>query len=218
MTTTIAVLGGTGKEGSALALRWALNGYQVIIGSRNAEKAETKVNELLTDYPEANLRGMANEQAAEQAELVILSVPYSAHQPTLSAVKPFLHGKVLVDVTVPLAPPAVRTVYIPDGKSACLEAQAFLGEDVRVVAAFQNVSSVKLKDPSGDVGCDVLVCGDDEAAKEDVMKLVVAAGMRGVDAGMLANSVAAEALTPVLLHINKHYGAKGAGIHITGLD
>ncbi len=112
----------------------------------------------------------------------------------------------------------MRTVNVPEGKSACLEAQALLGDDVRVVAAFQNVSAIKLKNPANKVECDVLVCGDDDAAKEDVIRLVEAAGMRGLDAGPLANAVAVEALTPVLLYINKKYGAKGAGILITGVE
>lgn len=215
---SIAVLGGTGKEGSALAMRWALHGYRVIIGSRSLEKAltaATEMNQLLGgDY----LVGMENAQAASEAGIVILSVPYSAHRATLESVKDQLSGKILVDLTVPLAPPAVRTVFVPEGKSACLEAQAFLGETVQVVAAFQNVSAVKLKDPNNAVDCDVLVCGDDEAAKEETIQLVAAAGLRGIDAGPLANAVAAEALTPVLLYINRKYGVKGAGIRITGLE
>ncbi|MCB9453599.1 MAG: NADPH-dependent F420 reductase [Anaerolineaceae bacterium] len=214
---TIAVLGGTGKEGSGLAMRWALNGYNVIIGSRDAERAASRaaeMNEMLGgDY----LVGMENAAAAAQADLVVLSVPYSAHQPTLDGVKEQLAGKVVVDLTVPLQPPKVRTVHVPEGKSAALEAQAFLGDAVRVVAAFQNVSAEHLSDPRHVVDCDVLVCGNDAAAKADVMKLVEAVGMRGVDAGSLANAVAVEALTPVLLYINKAYSVKGAGIRITGI-
>lgn len=215
---SIAVLGGTGKEGSALAMRWALNGYKVIIGSREAAKAEAGAAEMNASLNGDYLVGMSNEDAAKQAGIVVLSVPYSAHKGILESVKPYLDGKVLVDLTVPLAPPKVTVVSVPEGKSACLEAQAFLGEGVRVVAAFQNVSAVKLKDPANVVHCDVLVCGDDDAAKEEVIHLVESAGMRGVDAGPLANAVAAEALTPVLLYINRKYGVKGAGILITGLE
>jgi len=214
---TIAVLGGTGKEGSALAMRWALKGYKVIIGSRSAEKAQAAAAEMNAQLDGEILLGMSNEEAAAQASIVVLSVPYDAHKPTLEAVQPHLEGKVLVDLTVPLAPPAIMTVNVPAGKSACLEAQAMLGEGVRVVAAFQNVSAVKLKDPNNVVDCDVLVCANDDAAKADVIALVDAAGLRGIDAGPLANAVAAEALTPVLLWINKRYKVKGAGIRITGL-
>jgi len=214
---TIAVLGGTGKEGSALALRWALKGYKVIIGSRSAEKAQAAAAEMNAQLDGEILLGMGNEDAAAQASIVVLSVPYDAHKATLEAVKPHLEGKVLVDLTVPLAPPAIMTVNVPAGKSACLEAQAMLGAGVRVVAAFQNVSAVKLKDPNNTVDCDVLVCADDEEAKAHVIALVEAAGLRGIDAGPLANAVAAEALTPVLLWINKKYKVKGAGVRITGL-
>jgi NADPH-dependent F420 reductase len=215
---TLAVPGGTGKEGSALAKRWALNGYKVIIGSRSAEKAQAAVVEMNAELGGDYLTGMANEDAVKAADIVVLSVPYDAHKDTLSALKPHLAGKILVDLTVPLKPPAVRTVFIPEGKAAALEAQALLGEDVKVIAAFQNVSAEKLKDPDGFVDCDVLICGDDETAKAEVIELAKASGMRGIDAGKLGNAVAVEALTPVLLYINKKYGVKGSGIRITGIE
>lgn len=215
---TIAVLGGTGKEGSGLAMRWALHGYRVIIGSRNAERAATRAAELNETLGGDYLTGLENSEATQQAQIVVLSVPYDAHRATLEAVKPHLDGKILVDVTVPLKPPQVRTVFVPEGHAAGLEAQTYLGDGVKVVSAFQNVSAAKLKDPRGDVNCDVLVCGDDAEAKNSTLELVKAAGMRGFDAGPLANAVAIEALTPVLLYINKTYGVKGAGIRITNID
>lgn len=215
---TIAVLGGTGKEGSGLAMRWALHGYRVIIGSRDAERAQAKAAEFNAELGGDYLTGMANADAAKAAQMVVLSVPYSAHKSTLSDVKEFLSGKILIDVTVPLQPPQVRTVYVPEGKAAALEARTILGDGVRLVSAFQNVSSEKLKNPEEDVACDVLVTGDDAEAKAEVIKLVEAAGMRGIDAGPLENSVAVEALTPVLLYINKAYKVKGAGLRITNLD
>ncbi|MDZ4669751.1 MAG: NADPH-dependent F420 reductase [Phototrophicales bacterium] len=215
---TIAVLGGTGKEGSGLAVRWALNGYRVIIGSREADKAVARAGELNAELGGDYLIGMSNVDAAKEAYLVVLSVPYTAHKSTLESVKEHLTGKVLVDVTVPLAPPKITSVNIPEGKSACMEAQAFLGDSVKVVAAFQNVSADKLKDPTVEVNCDVLLCSDYPEAKEDVMALVKAAGLRGIDAGGLVNAVAVEALTPVLLYINRAYKVKGAGIRITNLE
>lgn len=217
LVQTIAVLGGTGKEGSALAMRWAVNGYRVLVGSRNAEKAHSAVAEMNGALGGDYLVGMSNEEATKEAQIVVLSVPYSAHKETLSGIKPFLNGKILIDLTVPLLPPSITTVHIPEGLSACLEAQAFLGDVCRVVAAFQNVSAVKLKEVHAFVDCDVLVCADDDAAKEDAMKLVEGAGLRAIDAGVLKNAVAIEAMTPVLLHINKKYKVKGAGIRITGL-
>lgn len=215
---SVAILGGTGKEGSGLAMRWALNGYRVIIGSRDANKAMAHAKDLNAQLGGDYLIGMSNVDATKAAQLVVLSVPYSAHKDTLLSVREHLTGKVLIDVTVPLMPPKVTVVNIPEGKSACMEAQALLGDSVKVVAAFQNVSAEKLKDPSTDVNCDVLVCSDYPDAKEDVMALVKAAGMRGIDAGGLANAVAVEALTPVLLHINRTYKVKGAGIRITNLE
>lgn len=215
---TLAVLGGTGKEGSGLASRWALSGYNVIIGSRDAARAAEYATNLNRQLGLTSIRGMGNPEAALAADVVILSVPYSAHQATLDGLKEVLSGKVVVDITVPLQPPKVRTVHLPEGKSAALEAQALLGESTKVVAAFQNVSAEHLADPAHQVDCDVLVCGNDAEAKTVVIKLVEATGMKGVDAGSLANSIAVEALTPVLLYINKAYGIKGSGIRITGIS
>lgn len=213
---TIAVIGGTGKEGAGLALRWAHRGYSVIIGSREAGRATQKAVELNALLGAETIRGMANADAAAAAQIVVLSVPYTAHAETLAAIKQAVQGKLLIDVTVPINPSDYRTVYVPEGKSACAEAQALLGESVKVVAAFQNVSAVHLKKLDHSVDCDVLVCGDDEAAKAQTIALIEAIGMRGIDAGGLMNAVAVEALTPVLLYINGRYKIKGAGIRITG--
>ncbi len=213
---TIAVIGGTGKEGAGLALRWAHRGYSVIIGSREAGRATQKAAELNALLGAETIRGMANADAAAAAQIVVLSVPYTAHAETLAAIKQAVQGKLLIDVTVPINPSDYRTVYVPEGKSACAEAQALLGESVKVVAAFQNVSAVHLKKLDHSVDCDVLVCGDDEAAKAQTIALIEAIGMRGIDAGGLMNAVAVEALTPVLLYINGRYKIKGAGIRITG--
>jgi NADPH-dependent F420 reductase len=161
---------------------------------------------------------MENSEAAAAADLIVLSVPYSAHQPTLESVKAQVQGKVLIDLTVPLKPPQVRRVHLPEGKSAALEAQALLGENVKVVAAFQNVSAEELSNPDHTIDCDVLICGDDPAAREEAVKLAAAAGLKGIHAGPLENAIAVEALTPVLLFINRKYDVKGSGIRITGID
>ena len=215
---TLAILGGTGKEGAGLAMRWALHGYRVIIGSRAAEKAETRAAEMNAELGGDYLTGLANAEAASAADIVILSVPYSAHRATLTGVRYQCQGKILVDLTVPLQPPEIMAVNLPAGGAAALEAQTLVGPAVAVVAAFQNVSAVKLKKLNQPVDCDVLVCADDHAARSAVVELVAAAGMRGIDAGPLKNAVAAESLTPLLLHINKTYRVQGAGIRITGLD
>ena len=215
---TLAILGGTGKEGAGLAMRWALKGYRVIIGSRAAEKAERRAREMNAELGDDLLTGCANDAAAAAADIVILSVPYSAHAATLRGLREQCYGKILVDLTVPLKPPEIMSVNLPEGAAAALEAQAILGDSVAVVAAFQNVSAVKLRQLDRDVDCDVLVCADDADAKSAVIELAVAAGMRGINAGPLKNAVAAESLTPILLHINRAYKVKGAGIRITGLE
>jgi NADPH-dependent F420 reductase len=189
----------------------------VIIGSRQQEKAETAAAELNETLGGGSIRGMANPDAAREAEIVVLTVPYSAHRPTLESVYDEVQGKILVDVTAPLQPP-VWTVTLPEGRSAAEEAQALLGENVRVVSAFQNVSHIHLRDLEHGVDCDVLVTGDDAEAKEEVITLVEAAGTRGVDAGPLANAVVAESLTALLIAVNRRYKVKSAGIRITGID
>ncbi len=215
---TLAILGGTGKEGAGLAMRWALHGYRVIIGSRSEEKARARAAEMNAELGGNYLSGMSNSAAAAAADLIVLSVPYGAHRATLEGVRASCQGKVVVDLTVPLQPPQITAVNLPQGMAAALEAQAILGSDVSVVAAFQNVSAVKLKQLNQAVDCDVLVCADDAQAKRDVIQLAKAAGMRGIDAGALKNAVAVESLTPVLLHINRAYRVKGAGIRITGVE
>ena len=142
---------------------------------------------------------------------------YAGQAATAEAVGDLLAGKILVDVTVPLVPPKVDRVQLPEGGSAVLALQHRLGADVKVVSAFQNVSAAHLKDIAHEVDCDVLVCGDDAAARETVIGLAHDVGLKGWHAGPLANSAAAEALTSVLIVINKRYKITGAGIRITGL-
>ncbi len=215
---TVAVLGGTGKEGSGLAMRWAASGYHVIVGSRSAERAVQKAAELNEKLGDAYLVGAQNVDAASRADLVVLTVPYSAHRATLESIREAVQGKILVDVTVPLDPSDKFAVHLPEGTSAALEAQSFLGEGVRVVAAFQNVSAAHLKNPNDRVDCDVLVCGNDEEAKAEVIRLVEAARMRGFDAGPLRNAIAVEALAPVLMGLGRRYKARGVGIRLTGIE
>ena len=214
----ITVIGGTGKEGSGLALRWAGAGQEVIIGSRRLEKAQAaaaRANEILGHDA---VLGLDNVEAARQADLIVLSVPYQAHRTILDSVKEHLRGKILVDVTASVDPSDPSRVHLPEGGPAAVQAQELLGDDVRVVAAFQNISAHLLKDPHRSIDSDVLVCGDDAQAKEEVIRLAELAGMRGLDAGPLANAVAVESLTPVLIALNKRYRAKAAGIRITGLE
>jgi NADPH-dependent F420 reductase len=217
MTKTIAILGGTGNEGPGLALRWAKSGYTVIIGSRQAEKAERVASELNQKLGQNLIKGLANETAAQIAETGILTVPYNAQESTLSSLREALQGKILINVTVPLQPPKVTHVNIPAGRSAGEEAQATLGDGVRVVTAFQNVGAAHLAEDEGHIDCDVLVCGDDKEAKAEAITLAEAAGMRGFDAGPLKNSVVVEGLTSILIGINIRHKVKATGIKITGV-
>jgi 8-hydroxy-5-deazaflavin:NADPH oxidoreductase len=215
-TTTIAILGGTGKEGKGLAYRWAKAGFTVIIGSRAAEKAQAAAQEL-SEMLASPVQGMDNLTAAQKADIVVLTVPYAAHKDTLLTVKDALQGKILVDVTVPLVPPKVSKVQMPPAGSAAQEAVEILGEGVQVVDAFQNISYEHLM-AEGDVPCDVLVTGTSKAAREQVLALIAAAGLTGWDAGPIENSVVVEGLTSVLIYMNKQYGSTHAGIKITGLS
>jgi 8-hydroxy-5-deazaflavin:NADPH oxidoreductase len=214
---TIAILGGTGKEGSGLALRWAHAGHRVIIGSRLPGRARETAASINTRIGQSRAEGSDNLLAAQSGEILVLAVPYAAQLATLKEVSAALSGKILVDVTVPLVPPQVGRVQLPDGGSAVVKAQAMLGERVRVVSAFQNVSAELLSEIGKPVDCDVLVCGDDRDARAEVIALAADAGMRAFHAGPLANSVVAEALTSVLITINRQYKVKHSGIAITGL-
>lgn len=213
---TVAVLGGTGKEGKGLAYRWAKAGYKILIGSRTTEKAIKAAAEIIELLDGAgSVVGMSNPQAAEEANIVVLTVPYAAHRDTLESVKGFLNGKLFIDVTVPLVPPKLSKVQMPAAGSAAQEAKAILGEGVEVVAAFQNISHEHLLE-NGDVDCDVLVTGSSKNARHEALKLVEAAGLVGWDAGPIENSVVVEGLASVLININKQYGSTHAGIRITG--
>lgn len=217
---TIAILGGTGALGTGLARRWAQAGYPIIIGSRTQEKALEAASELQSLMSERGIEGvsvqaMDNQSAAQAAEIVTLTVPYNHHATTLSGVKDQLEGKILIDVTVPLRPPKVGRVQLPEAGSAGQEAQAILGEGVKVVSAFQNVAAHHLQEGHG-IDCDVLVSGNDKEARATVVTLVEACGMRGFSIGPIANAAAAEALTSVLIQINRQFKCH-AGITISGL-
>ena len=193
----IGLVGGTGKEGRGLAARWTRAGHACVIGSRDPARGDNA--------------------AAAACEVVVLCVPYAAQAATLAEHRAALAGKIVIDLIVPLAPPAITRVRLPPGGAAALEAQALV-PDARVIAALHHVSSAHLADPAHAIPGDVLVCGDDAAAKEAVMALCAQLPARAIDAGPLANAVALEAMTPVLLHINTRYRRGGVGIAIAGLD
>jgi len=215
---TIGILGGTGKEGKGLAYRWCKAGYSIIIGSRTNEKAVAAAQEIRDLLGgETAVTGMENAEAAGLSDIVVLTVPFSAHVPMLESLKDALQGKILIDVTVPLVPPKVAKVQMPPEGSASMQAQQILGEGVQVVAAFQNISYENLLTQE-EVDCDVLVAGTGKAARSVVIKLVEDAGLIGWDAGPIENSVVVEGLTSVLIGINKQYGVEASGIKITGVN
>lgn len=206
----IAVIGGTGNLGAALARRWAKAGLPVIIGSRAAASAEKAATEL-----GFGLTGMSNADAARAADVVVVTVPFAAQEATLTDIAPHVQGKLVVDTTVPLMPPKVMQVQLPAEGSAAMRAQNLLGTGVILVSAFQNVAAHKLATDE-DIACDVLVFGNDKAARAEVLALARHAGLRGIHGGALVNAAAAEALTSILIFINRTYQVDGAGIQITG--
>ncbi len=211
----IAVVGGTGALGAGLARRWARAGAEVLIGSRTAEKAREAAEALSRELNRPIGHG-ANGEVAALADIIVVTVPFAAQEQTLADIRAAAKGKIVVDTTVPLVPPKVMRVQLPPEGSAAARAQGLLGEGVRVVSAFHNVAADKLA-ADGEVDCDVLVFGDDKADRAQVVALVELAGLRGLHGGALANSAAAEAMTSVLIFVNKHYGADHAGVRLTGL-
>lgn len=212
----IAILGGTGKEGPGLALRWASAGYPIIIGSRQAEKAQATAAELNERLGAQAARGLENGPAAREADICVLTVVQEAHQSALRSLRADLQGKILVDATARVD---FRDPRPPGPPSAARIAQEILGPDVRVVGAFQNVPAHALKKNLGQkIDAEVLVCADDLAAAETVIELANAAGMAGFYAGGLDNALVVEGLTAILISLNKYYGVKTASIRMAGLE
>lgn len=209
----IAVVGGTGKLGAALARGWAGAGYPVVVGSRDAGRAADSASALAAETG-GTVTGVDNLAAAVAGEIVVVTVPFAHQRRILEEIRPAVKGKIVVDTTVPLMPPKVARVQLPPEDSAAVAGQAILGEDATVVSAFHNVAAHKLATDSA--ACDVLVFGDSKAARARIVRLVEALGLRGLHGGALTNSTAAEALTSVLVFINRIYEADGAGLRITG--
>jgi NADPH-dependent F420 reductase len=212
---TLSIIGGTGDLGSGLARGWSKAGYPVILGSRASEKAEQAAAALQAEGFN-NISGTTNVAAAEKGEIIIVAVPFSNYEASLAEIKDAVRTKVVVTAVVPLVPPKVFIVQLPQAGSAALMAQAALDSSTKVVGAFHNVGAQKLH-TGGKADCDVLVFGDDAEARAEIIKLANAVSNRGVDGGALANSAAAEALTSVLIAINRKYKVKGAGLSISGL-
>jgi len=211
---SVAVVGGTGKLGAALARRLARAGIAVAIGSRDADRARNAAAHLAADIGRAVDSG-SNAAVAARADMVILAVPYDCHLQILGEIRAVVAGKIVLDTSVPLVPPRVARVQLPPEGCAAVAAQLFLGPTTTVVSAFHNVAAHKLA-ADGPVDCDVLVFGDHKQDRETVVRLATACGLCALHGGGLANSAAAEALTSVLIFLNQTYSIDGAGIRITG--
>jgi NADPH-dependent F420 reductase len=210
---TVAIVGGTGNLGSALALRLARPGVKVMIGSRDAQKARTAVESLEKVLGEAKIEGKVNREAVREAEFAVIAVPYEGHAAMVTDLKGQVAGRIVIDAVVPLRK---GRPFVPAAGSALLEAQEILGGEAPVVGALHNISAVDLQAPDAPLG-DVLVCGDDESAKQKVMEIIQRIGARTFDAGPAANAYIVEGLTGVLIYLNRKYKSKHASIRVTGI-
>ncbi|HEV8227585.1 MAG TPA: NADPH-dependent F420 reductase [Methylomirabilota bacterium] len=213
----IGILGGTGKEGAGLALRWALGGHEVIIGSRDAERARAKAAELSALTGGAAVAGMSNLDAASAASVVVLTLPATGLAATLVPLKDACRGKVVISTVVPLTFGGGRLFTPPPQGSSAEEVQELLGAEARVVAAFHHIAAHELSATEHAIECDLLLCGGDAEAKKVVEELAHTMGLRAVDVGALTNAGPLEGITAVLATINRRYKLKNSGIKITGL-
>jgi NADPH-dependent F420 reductase len=211
---SIAIVGGTGNLGTALALRLGAPGVKVIIGSRDAEKAQNVVSALRAKMRAGELAGATNHEAVKQGEFVVVAVPYEGHAQMVQDLKGQVGGKIVIDAVVPLRK---GRPFTPAAGSALLEAQGILGDEAPVVGGFHNVSAVDLGAVDAPLG-DVLVCGDHEEAKEKVMEIIRRIGARAFDAGPAAHAYVIEGLTGVIIHLNRKYKSKHGSIKIVGID
>lgn len=210
---SIGIVGGTGSLGTALALRLAAPGVRVIIGSREREKAEGVVATLKDKISQGTLEGDSNQAAVQRAEYVIIAVPYEGHAKTVQDLKGQLAGKTIIDAVVPLQK---GRPFVPPAGSALLEAQTILGDEAPVIGALHNISALDLQDTRAPLG-DVLVCGDNAAAKESVMEIIRRIGAKPYDAGPAGNAYVIEGITGVLIYLNRKYKSKHATVKITGI-
>jgi 8-hydroxy-5-deazaflavin:NADPH oxidoreductase len=213
----IAILGGTGKEGAGLALRWAQAGHPIVIGSRNAERARAKATELAVQVPGSRVEGMSNRAAAEAGDIVVLAVPADGLEATLPEVSEACRGKVVISTVVPLTFGGGRLFTPPPQGSSAEQAQELLGPAVRVVAAFHHIAAHELSAAEHPIECDLLMCGADAEGKKAVAALGASMGLRAVDVGALTSAGPLEGITAVLATINRRYKLKNSGIRITGL-
>ena len=210
---TVAIVGGTGNLGGALALRLGAPGVKIIIGSRAAEKANKAVEALKPKLRAGEIVGATNREAVKTADFVVIAVPYEGHAQMVSDLKGQLTGKVLIDTVVPLN--KVKP-FVPPAGSALQEAQQILGDEASVIGALHNISAVDLGDVDAPLG-DVLVCGDNAEAKQRAMEIIQRIGATAYDAGPASNAYVIEGLTGVIIYLNRKYKSKHGSIKITGI-
>lgn len=212
----VGVIGGTGHQGLGLAMRWAAANIPLVIGSRSLERAQAAAARVRETVGKGQVEGMENPAAARASEVIVVTVPAEAHAETLAAIAATVGGKIVIDVTVPLATPPSYAVQLPEG-SAAERAQRILGAGARVVAAFHTVPAALLMDLTRPVDCDVLVCGDEATAKARVIDLAGAFGARAVDVGALRQAHTLERLTALLIGVGRRVRRHELGVRITGL-
>ena len=211
---SIAIVGGTGNLGTALALRLAAPGVRVVIGSREREKAKAVVESLQSNAPRGRIEGESNQEAVKEAEFVVIAVPYEGHAKMIADLKGQVGGKTIINAVVPLQK---GRPFVPPAGSALLEAQTILGDEAPVIGALHNISALDLQDVHAPLG-DVLVCGDSAEAKEKVMEIIRRIGANPFDAGPAANTYVIEGITGVLIRLNRKYKSKHASVKVTGID
>jgi 8-hydroxy-5-deazaflavin:NADPH oxidoreductase len=214
---SLAIIGGTGKEGNALAFRFAKAGVKVIIGSRDATKGDLAARAMNTRLGATNVTGTTNREAAAKADIVLLSVPYAGMQPILEDVRDAVQNKIVINIASSLDPERKSRAKPPAAGSVTAEVQQFFGDTAKVVCAFQNISPEKLEAVDEKIDSDVIVCGGDKAARETVVELINTSGINAFDGGVLANAVAVEAMTAILIAVNIKYKTRGAGIRLVGV-
>jgi 8-hydroxy-5-deazaflavin:NADPH oxidoreductase len=209
----VAIVGGTGNLGSALALRLGAPGVKVIIGSRDAEKAQAAVAALKPKMRAGELEGTTNRQAVRDAHFVVIAVPYEGQAQMVEDLKGQVAGKIIIDTVVPLNK---GKPFAPPAGSALQEAQQILGDEAPVIGALHNVSALDLGDIDAPLG-DVLVCGDNAEAKQKVMEIITRIGARTFDGGTAGHAYVVEGLTGVIIYLNRKYKSKHGSIRISGV-
>ncbi len=214
---SLAIIGGTGKEGSAIAARFAKAGVRTLIGSRDAIKAQSTATKINEEFKIKNVEGYTNRDATAKADIVLLAVPYDGMKPILEDIKPAAAGKIIINIASSLDAEKKSRARINPAGSIAVEIQTFFGETSKVVDAFQNISPEQLEKFDEKIETDVLVVGADRETRDMVIALIKKVGIDAFDAGMIQNAVIVETMTAALIAINIRYKIKGAGIRLIGV-